>query len=355
MRWNGDRLTLEVTGESHSEWIGAVLTGLPAGLPVPLDEVEALLLRRRPGGSDTASSRQESDLPRWAQGLADGVTTGEPLSVLIRNEDCRPGDYESISHTPRPGHADYTAWLKTGVIPPGGGMYSGRMTAPLTAVGGVCRALLSARGILIGAHIDSIATLPDRPFSAAALTGEELLAPGKKEFPVLDDSRGEAMREAIRSVREEGDSLGGRIECGVLGLPPGTGGALFSGLESCIAPLVFAVPAVRGLQFGLPAMRGSENNDAFCLREGRVRTCTNRSGGILGGGATGMPVLFTVSVKPTPSIGLPQQTVDLAVMEETEIRVGGRHDPCIVPRAVPVIEAVTALGLLDKLLSEGSF
>ena len=351
------QLTLSIFGQSHGPAIGMTLDGLPAGLPVDVEALQRFLDRRAPGRGPWATSRKEADRVDILSGLAEGYTCGAPLTAVFHNTNTRSGDYDNLRDVPRPGHADYTAQIKYGGFqdPAGGGHFSGRLTAPLCAAGGLCRQLLARQGIWIGAHIAAIGGLPDAPFDPVALTREDLLAPGERAFSVRDEAAGAAMQEAIAQAKAEQDSLGGIIECAVLGLPAGLGDPMMDGMENRIARLAFAVPAVKGVEFGAgfaaAAMRGSENNDPFRITDQGVRTTTNHAGGILGGITNGMPLIFRAAVKPTPSIGREQESVSLSRRENTTLVVRGRHDPCIVPRAVPCLEAAAALAVYDALLA----
>lgn len=342
-------LRLEIFGESHGEEIGMTLAGIPAGQKIDTVALQEFLNRRAPGKAPYASARRESDIPVFLSGLTDGVTDGGEIRAIIKNEDARPQDYAPLRTTPRPGHADYTAYMKNnGALSTGGGQFSGRMTAPLCVAGGICAQLMAQRGISIISRIAEIAGIPDE----GALTE----SPAGKSFPTVSEKRGEEMLKAIESAKAAGDSVGGVIECAVVNMPLGIGGALFDGLEGRIASLVFAVPAIKGVEFGAgfsaARMRGSENNDAFAVENGRIVTETNNCGGILGGISDGMPIVFRAAVKPTPSIALLQQSVNLETGERSEIRVSGRHDACIVPRCVPCIEAAAAIAVYDAILKE---
>lgn len=335
-----------IFGESHGPAIGVVLEGVPAGLELDLEQVQKELDRRKPGQDPTATARKESDLVEVLSGVFEGKTTGAPLAMVIRNSDQHSKDYESIRYTPRPSHGDYAGFIKSrGCLDyRGGGHFSGRLTAPLVAAGAVAKQVLAGRGVQVGAHISSIYGICD----AALEDPAELNAVAAKAFPVLDDSKGEEMRQAILEAKEEQDSVGGAIECAVTGLPAGLGAPDFGcNVEGIFSQYLFAVPAVKGIEFGagvaFSLMRGSEANDPFAVEDGKVVTKTNHAGGINGGITNGMPVTFEVTIRPTPSISLPQESVDLRTGEETEIEIHGRHDPCIVPRAVPVIEAAAAL------------
>ena len=335
-----------IFGESHGPAIGVVLEGVPAGLELDLEQVQKELDRRKPGQDPTATARKESDLVEVLSGVFEGKTTGAPLAMVIRNSDQHSKDYESIRYTPRPSHGDYAGFIKSRGAQDyrGGGHFSGRPTAPLVAAGAVAKQVLAGRGVQVGAHISSIYGICD----AALEDPAELKEVAAKAFPVLNDGKGEEMRQAILEAKGEQDSVGGAIECAVTGLPAGLGAPDFGcNVEGIFSQYLFAVPAVKGIEFGagvaFSLMRGSEANDPFAVEDGKVVTKTNHAGGINGGITNGMPVTFEVTIRPTPSISLPQESVDLRTGEETEIEIHGRHDPCIVPRAVPVIEAAAAL------------
>ena len=335
-----------IFGESHGPAIGVVLEGVPAGLELDLERVQWELDRRRPGKDPTATARKEADRVEVLSGLFEGKTTGAPLAMVIYNTDQHSKDYESIRYTPRPSHGDYAGFIKSRGTQDyrGGGHFSGRLTAPLTAAGAVAKQVLERKGVCVGAHISSIYGICDSPLGEL----DEMKDVANKPFPVLNDAKGEEMRQAILEAKEQQDSVGGAIECAVYGLPAGLGAPDFGcNVEGIFAQYLFAVPAVKGVDFGAGAafslMRGSEANDPFAVEDGRVVTTTNHAGGVNGGITNGMPVVFEATIRPTPSISLPQQSVDLRTGEETEIEIHGRHDPCIVPRAVPVIEAAAAL------------
>lgn len=344
----GENLRITIFGQSHSPAVGVTMEGLPAGLPIDLEKLSAFLERRAPGRSEWSTPRKEADEPEFLSGVKDGCTCGAPLTAVIRNTDARSGDYAPYYNTPRPGHADYTAAVKYGPArdAAGGGHFSGRLTAPLCIAGGICLQLLEREGVTIRSHIASLAGIPDE--------GDILTDPVGEVFPTLSFEQGEKMKSAIAAARAEGDSVGGVVECAVLGAPAGLGDPMFGGMENRLAAVLFGIPAVKGVEFGAgfaaASLRGSENNDPFTLENGRVVTETNHAGGILGGITTGVPIRFRAAFKPTPSIAREQKTVDLAKMEETTITVGGRHDPCIVPRAVPCVEAAAALAVYDAWL-----
>ena len=344
----GDTLRLTLFGRSHGPVIGMTLAGIPAGKALSPAALQAFLDRRAPGRSPLSTARREADIPRFLSGLNGGVTTGEDITAVIENTDVRSADYELLSAVPRPGHADYTAYVKYGRIEPGGGPFSGRMTAALCIAGGICLQLLEQAGISVLSRIRSIGPVNDR--------GQLLSSTADKPFPVVDEAQGEAMAQAILEAKAAGDSLGGVIECRILGVPAGVGGPVFDGLESRLSAAVFGIPAVKGIAFGSgfasARLRGSENNDAFTVENGTVKTVTNHCGGILGGITNGMPLTFRAAFKPTPSIALPQRSVDLKKMQPVTLQVSGRHDPCIVPRAVPCVEAAAAFAIYDAMLSD---
>lgn len=352
------RLTVSIFGQSHAPAIGVTVDGLPSGQEVDIDELQAFLSRRAPGTGSWSTPRKEGDKPEFLSGLSDGKTCGAPLAAVIRNTNTRSGDYANLRDIPRPGHADYTAQIKYGGFQDaaGGGHFSGRLTAPLCIAGGICKQILARRGIFVGAHIAAIGGVPDKPFDPVDLTKDEVLAPGRKLFSVNDDEAGKKMQEAIDTAKAELDSLGGLIECAVVGLPAGLGDPMLDGMENRIARLTFAIPAVKGVEFGagfdVANMRGSENNDPFYFDGDTIKTRTNHAGGILGGITSGMPLVFRAAVKPTPSIGKMQDSVSLSRRENTKLEIKGRHDPCIVPRAVPCVEAAAAIAVYDALLEQ---
>ncbi|NCB50642.1 MAG: chorismate synthase [Clostridia bacterium] len=353
----GKILKISVFGESHGEAIGAVIDGLPAGEAIDMNELIRFMSRRSPGQNEFSTKRREKDVPKFLSGVADGQTCGSPVCAVIENTDAHSGDYSEFSDRPRPAHADYPAFIKFrgNADMRGGGHFSGRLTAPLCIAGGIAVQILARRGIHVGAHLSAAAGVCDLPFPTT---------PGKTLFeivsgripPVVDEGRGREMAEAIKKAAEEGDSVGGIVECAVTGLPAGLGSPMFGGMENRLAAAIFGIPAVRGVEFGAgfaaAEMRGSAHNDPFVVEDGRVGTAANNHGGILGGISTGMPVVLRAAFKPTPSIGKAQWTVDLSTMEPAALSIRGRHDPCVAVRAVPVVEAVTAAVILDILLEE---
>ena len=351
----GNTVKLQIFGESHAPTVGMTLCGIPKGVHIDIDELQRFMDRRAPGRNALSSPRKETDVPEFLEGVAGGVTTGAPIRAILKNNDTRPSDYERFRNLPRPSHADYAAAVKYGGHNDirGGGAFSGRMTAPLCIAGGIAKQMLAERGIAVGAHVRIICGVCDVPFDE--VSPGDVTAPGKKPFPTISDEAGERMREAILKAKSEGDSVGGSIECAVTGMPAGYGGPLFDGVEGKIASALFGIPAVKGVEFGsgfrAVHMYGSENNDAFAYQDGKVVTTTNHSGGILGGITNGMPLIVHAAFKPTPSIAKEQKTVDLETKKETTLIIGGRHDPCVVVRAVPAVEAAVALCILDLILS----
>lgn len=351
----GKNIKVSVFGESHGEAIGAVIDAVPAGFEIDMDKVLVQMARRAPGKDKTATPRLEKDFPRVMSGILNGVTTGAPIACVIENTNTKSADYSNLLENPRPGHSDYTAFVKYGGNNDirGGGHFSGRLTAPIVFAGAVLRQILEKKGIKIAAHISSIGNVYDSRFDGAEISDELIDTLNNSAFSLVDGSVEEKMRETVESARKDGDSVGGTIECAVVGMPIGVGGPLFSGIEGEISKAVFGIPAVKGIEFGAgfdsAHRRGSENNDAFEYKEGKVVTKTNNCGGILGGISNGMPIIFRAAIKPTPSISKHQETVNLKTKENTTLSVKGRHDPCIVPRAVPVIEAAAAIAIFDML------
>ena len=348
----GENLKLSIFGQSHGPAIGMTLDGIPAGLPVDLDQLQSFLNRRAPGQTNWSTPRKEEDRPEFLGGILDGFTCGAPIATVIYNHNTRSADYNNLKTCPRPGHADYTAQVKYGGFQDtaGGGHFSGRLTAPLCIAGGLCKQWLEEMGIRIGAHIFGIGEACDESFDCLNPQLDEI----GSDFPVLNKEQGEEMKRLIDETREKGDSIGGLIQCAITGLSAGIGEPMFSGVESKIAQIVYGIPAVKGLWFG-EGMRaflstGSAFNDSFVFEENKVITKTNENGGILGGITNGMPVIFDVAFKPTPSISQPQQTVNLLTGVNTTVEIKGRHDPCIVPRAVPVVEAAAAIAIFDLIL-----
>ncbi len=351
----GNNIHFTIFGESHGSAIGGVLDGLPAGITLDMERISDWMKRRAPGNSDLVTPRSESDIPEVLSGIFNGVTTGAPLAFLIRNNNSHSHDYSELKDKMRPSHADYPASLKYKGFQDyrGGGHFSGRLTASLVFAGAVCEQILSKEGIYTAGYIRSIGTVEGGAYSESEMNlslSEELKG---KILPIKDSEKEELARRLILEKKEEGDSVGGVIECQLHGMPGGFGNPFFDSFESMLSHLLFSVPAVKGVEFGtgfeISKMTGSRANDSMELRDGEIRLKTNHNGGITGGITNGMPVLFRVAIKPTPSIAKEQETVDISKMENTVLKVKGRHDPCIVPRAVPVIEACALLCALDAL------
>ena len=348
----GDNLKLSIFGQSHGPAIGMVLDGIPAGLPVDEEALQVFLTRRAPGFGEYATSRKEEDQPKFLSGILDGFTCGAPIAAMIRNTNTKSGDYDNLRDSPRPGHADYTAQVKYGGFQDaaGGGHFSGRLTAPLCIAGGLCRQWLQESGIHVNARIAAIGGVRDDILDSVHPDLQNL----DPRFPVLNPGIGEAMRQRIAQAKLEGDSVGGIVECAVTGLPAGLGEPMFGGAESKLAQILYGIPAVKGLEFGAgfasAEMTGSINNDPFTVQNGIIKTTTNNAGGILGGITNGMPLILRAAFKPTPSIAKDQQSVSLSRGCPGLLKVHGRHDPCIVPRAVPVVEAAAAIAIFDMIL-----
>lgn len=357
----GERVKVSIFGGSHTEALGVVLDGLPAGEKVDREQVLLQMARRAPGQDPTATRRREADEPHILCGLLDGVTTGAPLAAVIENTNQHSKDYSDLKVHPRPGHADYTAWVRyrghNDVR--GGGHFSGRLTAPLVFAGAVARQLLERRGVLVASHVVQVGeSKGDDSFDGVTADPALLVRLSREYFPVVNPAAREEMRAIIEKARMDCDSVGGTVECMIAGLPAGLGDPMFGGVENVISSIVFGIPAVKGVDFGAgfaaAYLRGSQNNDPFYYDEdGRVKTRTNRAGGILGGITTGMPVVFQAAFKPTSSIGKEQDTVNLETGENAKLTVRGRHDPCIVPRAAPAVEAAACLAALELLARAG--
>lgn len=353
----GNKIKFTIFGESHGLAIGCVIDGLPPGVALNLEGIRTEMQRRAPGKSKLATARQEKDAFIIQSGFFEGKTTGTPMCVLIPNSDQHSGDYSKLKNIMRPGHADYSGKVKYKGFNDyrGGGHFSGRLTAPLVFMGAVAKQLLAQRSIYIGSHIASVWNVQDKMFNPLGENAEFLAELTQKTFPVIDDAAGNDMQQLILAAKQSCDSVGGVIECMAVNVPAGVGEPFFDSLESRLAHALFSVPAVKGIEFGkgfaFTKMPGSEANDQMYYDDGVVKTYTNNNGGITGGITNSMPVLFRVAVKPTPSIAKVQKTVDLSSKTNTELVINGRHDPCIVQRAIPVIEGVAAWVLLDMLLA----
>lgn len=351
----GRKIELSIFGESHGKAIGINIGNLPAGLSLDMEAIRRDMLRRAPGNNQLSTARKEKDEVEIMSGIKDGITTGAPLCALIYNSDQHSKDYSLLESCMRPGHSDYAAFVKYHGFNDvrGGGHFSGRITAPIVFAGAVAKQILKQKGIYIGAHIKSIKDIEDKKFDVH-LNKEVLDDLAKQLYPVIDKNIYSKMEETIHQARLSQNSVGGQVECGIIGIPAGIGEPFFHSLESTIAGLMFSIPAVKGLEFGdgfdLTKMQGSQANDEYYYDDKKqVKTKTNHNGGIVGGISNGMPITFTVAIKPTPSISLKQETVNVKTGENTTLEIKGRHDPCIVPRAVVVVEAMAALSILDAM------
>jgi len=354
----GQHFKLTIFGESHGSAIGMVIDGIPAGTPIDEAAIARDLARRAPGTDPTATSRKEPDKVKIVSGLFEGRATGTPLCGLIENTNTRSGDYAQLRAKMRPGHADYAGHVKYAGYndPRGGGHFSGRITAPLVFAGAIARQLLAAKGIAVGAHIAAIGGVTDTPFDPVGISADTLLALNQSRFPLLDPAQEAPMREAVSQAKANLDSVGGVIECAAIHVPAGVGSPFFGSVESVTSQLLFSVPAVKAVEFGdgmaLSAMTGSQANDPMVWRSGRVACMSNHNGGVTGGITNGMPIVLRAAIKPTPSIAKTQQTVDLTTGEDTTLSIVGRHDPCIVPRAVVVIESALAIALCELMMDD---
>lgn len=353
----GQKLKITIFGQSHSDAIGVVLDGLPVGEYIDINEVLNFMARRAPGGSPLATSRKEADLPEILSGIINGKTCGAPLCAIIKNTNTRSDDYDNLRDTPRPSHSDYPAYVKYKGYNDisGGGHFSGRLTAPLCFAGAVCKQILSRKGINVGAHISSLAGIDDASFDSLSVTADLLKGVSSRAFPVINEGIEDSMKAEIISAKNSTDSVGGIIECCIIGIPAGIGEPMFDGVENRISSIIFGIPAVRGIEFGAgfsaASLKGSEHNDPYYYDEiGEVKTKTNNHGGIIGGITSGMPIIFRAALKPTPSIAREQDSINLSTKTNTKLIINGRHDPCIVLRAVPCVEAAAAIAILDLLL-----
>lgn len=359
--WN-NRISVSIFGESHGPAIGVIIDNLPSGEYIDSEELTRFMARRAPKKDGTTTSRSEKDMPQIISGMLHERTTGTPLCAFIQNTDTHSSDYSNISRLARPGHADYTGALRYKGFNDvrGGGHFSGRLTAPLCFAGAVCGQILERRGIYTGAHILSVHNVKDTAFNNITVNRDDILSIRNKEFPVINDKKGEQIKNKIQDARKNLESVGGIIECASVNVPAGIGSPIFDGLENSMAQLIFGIPAVKGLEFGagfeVAKMFGSQNNDEFYVDErGHVLTKTNNHGGILGGISSGMPITLRVAIKPTPSIAQPQETIDMKSMSNEILEIKGRHDPCIVPRAVPCVESAVNIALLSHMLDYPNF
>ena len=353
---NFGNLSVSIFGESHGAGIGAVINGLPSGIDLNMEKILDFMARRAPKKDGMSTRRSEKDMPEILSGFYNGKTTGTPLAAVIRNTDTRSQDYGNISTAARPGHADYTGFMRYNGAndPRGGGHFSGRLTAPLVFAGAVCAQVLETRGIYSCAHILAIDGVYDEKFNELDIPYELTENIKKRDMPLICEAKAEEMKAHVKAASEQLDSVGGIIECAIVGLPAGIGSPMFDGLENRISQAVFGVPAVKaiafGKGFGFAEMRGSQANDPMYMDSNSVKTRTNNNGGIFGGISAGMPVIFTAAIKPTPSIAQPQKTVDFRNNNDTTLTIKGRHDACIVPRAVPAIEAAVNIAILSFLV-----
>lgn len=352
----GKNIRLSVFGESHGEAIGCVIDGLPAGVKLDMDAISAEMARRAPGNHKTSTPRKEADTPHILSGVLNGVTTGAPLAMVIENTNTKSGDYADIMTVPRPSHSDYPAYVKFGGNNDirGGGHFSARLTAPIVFAGAIAKQILAEKGITVGAHILQVGSVCDTAFDKNGVTADDLKAVSAKQFAVIDSAAEEKMCAEIEKYRLDLNSVGGVIECATVGLDVGLGGNIFDTVEGRLSQILFGIPAVKGVQFGLGFGFASANakdvNDGYEVKDGRVALTSNNNGGVLGGMTNGAPIVLSVAIKPTPSIAAPQQSVNLQTMENTTLEIKGRHDPCILPRAVPVVESAVALGILDLIM-----
>jgi chorismate synthase len=352
----GKEFIVTCFGESHGRCVGAIIDGCPAGLPLTVEDIQQEVDKRLPQKKEIASARREEDTVELLSGTHEGFTTGAPIAVLVWNKEVNSEDYEAIRHTPRPGHADYPARIKYLGFNDnrGGGRFSGRLTVAYVMAGAVAKKLLELAGMEVSAYATEIGNIKMK----AGLSLEDIKENTYKSSVRCPDLKAsEKMEKAILKAKGESDSIGGIVECVASNVVAGVGEPLFDSLDAELGKMLFGIPAVKGVEFGAgfeaARMKGSENNDQYVMRDGDVEAVTNNAGGILGGMSSGMPIVVRVAVKPTPSISKKQKTVDLLEMTDTTIEVKGRHDPCIVPKAVPVVEASVALVLVDQLISAG--
>lgn len=352
----GKNIKISIFGQSHSEAIGVVIDGIPAGEAFDEESLAAFTAKRAPSNNKLGTPRKEADKFEVLSGVANGKFCGAPFAAVIHNTNVRPGDYSEFSDKPRPGHADFTATVKYHGAndPSGGGHFSGRLTAPLCIAGGICKQLLEREGIYIGAHHEKIGRVSDVRFDPVTVDKQAFDKLESSSLTVIDKNKLPEMEKAIEDAAREGDSIGGVIECAVTGLPVGLGEPMFDGMENKISSIVFGIPGVKGIEFGngfdCTGLFGSENNDSFIVKDEKITTKTNNHGGILGGITSGMPLIFRVALKPTPSIFKTQNTVSLGEMSNSELTIKGRHDPCIAVRALACVEAVAAIAVYDAFL-----
>ncbi len=355
----GNEICISISGESHGEYLEGIIRGMPKGEKIDESYIAQQMARRAPGQDATATPRSESDSVIFTSGIENGVTTGDDITLIIKNTNTRSSDYNELQFTPRPSHADYPAFVKYGGTADmrGSGHFSGRLTAVTVAIGAVCRCILKSRGITIAGHIYNIGDCFDTAFNPADIPDELMDSLSKKYFSTISANAADNMRKVILSVAEELDSIGGCVEVAVKGMPVGVGNHMFGGVENIVSSMVYSIPAVKGVSFGagfdFSYLRGSEANDPYYFKDGNVVTATNNCGGICGGMTTGMPIIVKAALKPTPSIFKEQNTVNLKTGQNTLLQIKGRHDPCIVPRALPGIEAAVAIAVTMLLKKDG--
>ena len=352
----GNNIKVSIFCESHGEAIGTVLEGIPAGQKINFDEIICQLNRRKPRNDGFTTSRKETDNFKILSGIFKGHTTGTPICAVFYNEDADSSSYKDLVF--RPGHADYTAHVRYQGFEDyrGGGHFSGRLMCPLVFAGSICRQILENKGISIGSHISSVGNINDKSFDPVNVSKASLKNLSQSEFPAIDQEAKSIIERKILSIKSQGDSVGGTIECAIVGVPAGLGNPIFDNIESKISSIIFGIPAVKGIEFGRgfdsSKILGSENNDNYILKEGKISTETNNHGGILGGISSGMPIIFKVAFKPTPSIAKKQITIDAKNNSQKILKLTGRHDPCIVLRAAPIVESAAAIAILDIAIKE---
>lgn len=355
----GNNFKISLFGESHGKCVGVVIDGMPPGFEIDMDKLKSFLDRRRPGLSKFATPRSEKDKPIFMSGLKGNVSTGFPLCVIVENEDKKSSDYDNLKEIPRPSHCDYTALLKYGGFADlnGSGHMSGRLTLPICIAGGIAKQMLEKREIFVGAHLYKVGEVKDTQYDFVNLDIETLKKTDNTNFPAIDKDQSEKMKELIERVRDEKDSIGSIIEVGVIGMPKAVGKPIFNTVEGRLSQMAFSIPGVKGVEFGMgfdcAKLKGSEHNDNYIIKDGKIKTETNNNSGIVSGITNAMPIVYRCVFKPTPSIGKIQNSVNLQTMKEEKLLIEGRHDPCIGVRAVSVMEAATSLVLIDMIMEEG--
>lgn len=351
----GNKLKISIFGESHGAAIGVILDGLPSGIELDLNYINEQMLRRVPGNSNLSTTRNEKDLYNILSGYFNGKTTGTPLCAIIYNEDKKSKDYDILKHNMRPGHSDYPGFIKYLGFNDyrGGGHFSGRITAPLLFAGAIAMQILEKyKNIYIGSRIKNISKIQDEDISNLNINSLKNLK--NMKFPVISEDKSIKMQSEILKAKEDGDSVGGIVETFIINTDAGLGQPFFDSVESKLSHMIFSIPSVKGIEFGegfnITKMRGSESNDSYYVQNNNISTTSNNNGGIIGGITNGMPIIFRTAIKPTPSISISQNTVNISSMENTNFQISGRHDPCIVPRALPVIEGAAAIVILDLIL-----